>query len=84
MSRIQSVKDRLQDTTEKSLIRLESIHTSIAEKPLLALGKIQPFEGVAHQARVLQQNMIHKTYRGIRDLTEMQGQIADQIIRLIP
>ncbi|PQA48909.1 hypothetical protein [Amnimonas aquatica] len=80
LTRIEALKDLIQEAVDKGATTVEQIHQTIAAMPLDALEKRGLLEGKASQVRETQAATIGAVYDAIRKVNQEVGDLASGLI----
>ena len=80
MSKIQDLKDLVEDAIEHGATTVEGVHQQIAALPFDQLEKIAAIEGLVGNARSLHDETVGTVYETIRKINARIGELADETL----
>jgi MinD-like ATPase involved in chromosome partitioning or flagellar assembly len=83
MSKLQELRELVQDSIDKGATTVEEIHKQIAGKPFEILEKLAPLEAIAKDAKEFQEKTIGNVYEMIRGLNQKIGEIAAELLEKV-
>lgn len=81
MSKLQSLKDAVQQALDDGATTVEDVHRRVANIPFEQLAKIAAVEGLVNQARDLHDQSVGTVYDTIRKVNARVGELADAALQ---
>lgn len=82
MQNLHQIHSQVFESLEKAIFTLESQHEQLVEQAYTIVEKLPAVSDGFHALKNIQLDLIHKSYRGSRDLSEMWRQAGEQLLSL--